>query len=251
MVIGIYKRMMIFVLFNYIFLPFTPSYPDEIHFKDLDRSYTRSRKVMVELLKEFGIKDVRLLSAMNKIKRHLFIPEKFRRICDPYGNHPCPIGSGQTMSQPYIVAYMTERLMIKNGEKILEIGTGSGYQAAVLAEIGAKVISLEIIDELSEHARKILDEQGYSEVKVVKTSGYLGYPADAPYDGIIVTCAPSEIPGNLLDDLKEGGRMIIPVGSSSQKLLYILKKDGKISVTTEMNVRFVPMVKGSSSEPAS
>jgi len=138
---------------------------------------------------------------------------------------------------------MTEKLRVKKGEKVLEIGTGSGYQAAVLSEIGAKVISLEIIDELYEHANKVLSEQGYGEVKVIKTSGYIGYPAGAPYDGIIVTCAPAKIPENLLDDLKEGGRMIIPVGKYVQKLLLLVKKNGKISVKTEMNVRFVPMKK--------
>ncbi len=221
---------------------------DQIHGRDPDRSNSGSRKMMVRLLKEYGIRDEKVLTAMNKIKRHLFIPEKFRNLCDPYGNHPCPIGSGQTISQPYIVAYMTERLSVKKGEKVLEIGTGSGYQAAVLAELGARVISLEIIDDLLKHAGKVLAEQGYGRVKVVKTSGYIGYPADGPYDGIIVTCAPSEIPDNLLNDLKEGGRMIIPVGEYSQKLLFVIKKNGKISVTTEMNVRFVPMVKESTSD---
>ncbi|MEN8223002.1 MAG: protein-L-isoaspartate(D-aspartate) O-methyltransferase [Acidobacteriota bacterium] len=236
------------ILFTLVLILVYLSYPVEIRERTESGSYTGPRKMMVGLLKEFGIRDLRLLSAMNKIKRHLFIPEKFRKFCDPYGNHPCPIGSGQTISQPYIVAYMTERLNIKKGENILEIGTGSGYQAAVLAEIGARVISLEIIDELSEHAKKVLAEQGYGKVKVVKSSGYIGYPSGAPYDGIIVTCAPSEIPENLLKDLKEGGRMIIPVGRYSQKLLFIRKKKGKILVSTEMNVRFVPMVRESSTD---
>jgi len=203
----------------------------------------RSRKLMVSLLREFGIKDNRILSAMGKIKRHLFIPQELRNICDPYGNHPCPIGFGQTISQPYIVAYMTERLGIRSGEKVLEIGTGSGYQAAIISELGADVTSLEIVKELAEHARNALSKEGYGNVKVINSSGYLGYPENAPYDAIMVTCAPPDIPDNLIKELKEGGRMIIPVGRFSQKLLFLIKVNGRVKISEEMNVRFVPMVK--------
>lgn len=206
----------------------------------------RSRRSMVDLLKEFGIKDKRILSAMGKINRHLFIPAKFRNICDPYGNHPCPIGSGQTISQPYIVAYMTERLGIRKGEKVLEIGTGSGYQAAVISELGAEVTSLEIVRELADHAANVLKSEGYSNVKVINSSGYPGYPKSAPYDAIIVTCAPPEIPDNLVRELDEGGRMIVPVGRYYQELLFLIKVNGKIMISKEMNVRFVPMVKDKS-----
>jgi len=202
-----------------------------------------SRNAMVSLLKDYGIRDKRILSAMGKIDRHLFVPPAFRDICDPYGDHPCPIGFGQTISQPYIVAYMTERLGIKNGDNVLEIGTGSGYQAAVIAELGAEVTTLEIIADLAVHAKKILSEQGYGRVKVVNSSGYIGYPGKAPYDAVIVTCAPPEIPENLLKELKEGGRLILPVGRYFQKLLFIQKVNGKIRISEEMNVRFVPMVK--------
>lgn len=203
----------------------------------------QSRRLMVTLLKEYGIKDKRILSAMGKINRHLFIPDEFRNICDPYGNHPCPIGSGQTISQPYIVAYMTERLEIRKGEKVLEIGTGSGYQAAVISELGADVTSLEIVRELADHAANVLKSEGYPNVKVINNSGYPGYPKSAPYDVIIVTCAPPEIPDNLVRELDEGGRMIIPVGRYYQELLFLKKVNGKIMISKEMNVRFVPMVK--------
>ncbi|MCK5005517.1 MAG: protein-L-isoaspartate O-methyltransferase, partial [Candidatus Aminicenantes bacterium] len=124
----------------------------EVSGEKVSNKIDRSRRLMVTLLIEFGIKDKRVLSAMGKINRHLFIPQKLRNICDPYGNYPCPIGYGQTISQPYIVAYMTERLGIRKGEKVLEIGTGSGYQAAIISELGADVTSLEIIKELAEHA---------------------------------------------------------------------------------------------------
>jgi len=203
----------------------------------------QARRLMVSLLKEFGIKDNRILKAMGKINRHLFIPQQLRKICDPYGNHPCPIGYGQTISQPYIVAYMTERLRIKNGDNVLEVGTGSGYQAAIISELGAEVTSLEIVKELALHAENILSEEGYKSVKVINSSGYIGYPDNAPYDAIIVTCAPPDIPDNLVKELKEGGRMIIPVGRFSQRLLFLIKVKGKVIISEEMNVRFVPMVK--------
>lgn len=208
-----------------------------------EAGFTRQRRAMVALLEDYGIRDKRVLSAMGKIKRHLFIPEKYREVCSPYGNHPCPIGFGQTISQPYIVAYMTERLNVRRGEKVLEIGAGSGYQSAVLAEIGATVVTLEIVPELSDHASVVLKEQGYAGVKVFNSSGYMSCPAEAPFDAVILTCAPEKVPESLTRDLKEGGRMILPVGKYFQELLFIRKVNGKLRVRKEMNVRFVPMVK--------
>ncbi len=238
----LFKVGMIFLIFVSGFMPHL-SCSSEVSVEKVSNKIDRSRRLMVSLLIEFGIKDKRVLSAMGNINRHLFIPQKLRNICDPYGNYPCPIGYGQTISQPYIVAYMTERLGIRKGEKVLEIGTGSGYQAAIISELGADITSLEIIKELAEHARNILSEEGYTRVKVINSSGYIGYPENAPYDAIIVTCAPPDIPGNLIKELKEGGRMIIPVGRFSQKLLFIVKTKGKAIISEEMNVRFVPMVK--------
>jgi len=200
---------------------------------------------MIAQLKAYGIRDTRVLKAMETVKRPRYIPEEFRTIGDPYGDHPCPIGHGQTISQPYIVAYMTEKINPRPGEKILEIGTGSGYQAAILAELGAKVYSVEIIPELAERARTVLKEEGYADrVKVRTGDGYQGWAEYAPFDSIIVTCAPEDVPKTLVDQLAEGGRMILPVGETHQRLVILRKSDGKITVENDLPVRFVPMVHG-------
>lgn len=206
-------------------------------------NYKIEREKMVSLIQQFGIKDKRVLMAMGKIPRHLFIPEKSRKFCDPYGNHPCRIGYGQTISQPYVVAYMTEKLNLKPKEKILEIGTGSGYQAAVLAELGCNVYSVERIKELADHSRFILKAEGYKNVRVGFKNGYNGWAEFSPYDAVIVTCAPEEIPEKLINQLKDEGRMIIPVGKYSQRLLILRKKNGKVIIEEDLNVRFVPMKK--------
>ena len=201
------------------------------------------RKSMVEVLRRYKIRDERVIEAMGRVQRHIFIPETHRGR-DAYGDHPCPIGYGQTISQPYIVAYMTERIQVKPGMHILEIGTGSGYQAAVLAELGAEVFSIEIVPELADHARKVLASEGYGSVKVKTGDGYKGWPEHAPFDAIIVTCAPDEIPSVLVEQLKDGGRMILPVGSGVQRLTILEKTGDAFREIPDLYVRFVPMVKG-------
>ncbi len=209
-----------------------------------DALWVSARRDMVRQLRAHGIKDERVLEVMGKVRRHKFIPEPFRHAGKAYGDHPCPIGHDQTISQPYIVAYMTERLKLKNGDKVLEIGTGSGYQSAVLAECGADVYSIEIIPALAEHAATALKSEGYEKVRVMTGDGYKGWPEHAPFDAIIVTCAPESVPQALKDQLAEGGRMIVPVGKWSQRLVIFEKQNGEIRKQNDLAVRFVPMVRG-------
>ncbi|MGA1869696.1 MAG: protein-L-isoaspartate(D-aspartate) O-methyltransferase [bacterium] len=207
-----------------------------------ENNWVAMRAAMVKKLSSYGIKDEGVLKAMGTIRRHRFIPEKYRDAVPPYGDHPCPIGFNQTISQPYIVAYMTEKLHIQPGQKVLEIGTGSGYQAAVLAELGAEVYSIEIIPELADHARKVLALEGYTHIKVLTGDGFNGWPEYSPFDAIIVTCAPDDIPQALVKQLKEGGKMILPVGTAMQRLVFLRKKSGRIEQVEDLPVRFVPMV---------
>lgn len=213
--------------------------PDEEDWQD-------ERREMVDVLKRYGIRDARVLQAMGRIRRHCFIPEAHRRHGVAYGDHPWSIGDGQTISQPYIVAYMTEKLGIQAGERVLEIGTGSGYQAAVLAEMGARVYSVEIVPRLADHARDVLSAEGFgNRVEVLTGDGYKGWAEHAPFDAIIVTCAPESVPGALVDQLRDGGRMILPVGEfMEQRLVILRKKEGRVVVENDLPVRFVPMVKG-------
>jgi protein-L-isoaspartate(D-aspartate) O-methyltransferase len=208
--------------------------------------YGARRADMVEQLRAYGIADSAVLEAMAEVPRHLFIPARFRSITAPYGDHACPIGHGQTISQPYIVAYMTGYISPRPGERILEVGTGSGYQAAVLAELGAEVYSIEIIPELADHARGVLEELGYDEVRVRTGDGYLGWPEHAPFDAVIVTCAPEEVPEALVEQLAPSGRMILPLGEADgmQRLVTLRKTPDGMEVREEMPVRFVPMVHG-------
>ena len=198
------------------------------------------RERMVETqIKARGVKDHRVLAAMLKVERHLFVPKDLQT--SAYSDQPLPIGEGQTISQPYIVALMTELLELKGEEKVLEVGTGSGYQAAVLAELAKEVYTVDIIEKLAFSAEKLLLEMGYKNIKVKAGDGYLGWPEAAPFDAIIVTCAPDHIPKPLLDQLKEGGRMVIPVGEYTQELKKIVKRAGKIETTNIIPVIFVPM----------
>ncbi len=201
-----------------------------------------ARARMVKTVEAYGIIDPEVLRALGKVPRHRYIPPKYRHWGDPYGDYPCPIGFSQTISQPYIVAYMTEKIRPRPGEKILEIGTGSGYQAAVLAEMGAEVYSIEIVPELADWARRVLAQEGYKKVHVLTGNGWRGWPEEAPFDAIIVTCAPEKIPAALTEQLKEGGRMILPLGEGLQRLVIARKKQGRIVVENDLPVRFVPMV---------
>ncbi|MEE9367738.1 MAG: protein-L-isoaspartate(D-aspartate) O-methyltransferase [Pontiella sp.] len=201
------------------------------------------RENMIAVLRERGIKDERVIDAMSTVRRHVYIPHELRDRADAYGDHPCPVGHGQTISQPFIVAYMTQRIAVSPGLKILEIGTGSGYQAAVLAELGVEVFSVEIIPELADHARTVLTAEGYASVQVKTGDGYKDWSEHAPFDAIIVTCAPTEIPDELVKQLKDGGRMILPVGSSVQQLVVLEKMGGTFLEMPDLYVRFVPMVR--------
>jgi protein-L-isoaspartate(D-aspartate) O-methyltransferase len=222
--------------------PYCDNFSDEGQHSLETKNYDVEREAMVRLIEAYGMKDRRVSEAMRKVRRHMFIPLEYRWRCNAYGDHPCPIGYGQTISQPYIVAYMTEKMNIKRGEKVLEIGTGSGYQAAVLAEMGADVYSIEIVKELYEHAQRVLKSEGYANVHLVRGDGYKGWTEHQPYDVVIVTCAPENVPEALVAQLKEGGRMILPVGSWSQRLVILRKIRGKIVREDDLPVRFVPMV---------
>jgi protein-L-isoaspartate(D-aspartate) O-methyltransferase len=206
------------------------------------KDFERERKQMVSSqIRSRGIDDPAVLKSMMAVPRHLFVPSRIRDLA--YQDNALPIDHDQTISQPYIVALMSQLLSVKQGDRVLEIGTGSGYQAAVLAEMGIDVYTIEIIPELGLQAEKLLKELGYGNVKVRIGDGYLGWSENAPYDGIIVTCAPTEIPAPLEKQLAEGGRMVIPVGESGfQELLLLTKKEGRIIRQKTIDVRFVPMV---------
>jgi len=190
-----------------------------------------------------GIKDIKVIEAFRKVPRHLFVPESSRDAA--YDDRPLPIGKGQTISQPYIVAFMTQALNLSLEDTVLEIGTGSGYQAAILAETVREVFTIEIIPGLGEAARERLKKMGYKNIFVKIGDGYKGWPEQAPFDGIIVTCAPEKVPQSLVDQLAKGGRMIIPVGEKRgiQKLVLIRKEKSMVIKKEVMDVLFVPMVR--------
>jgi protein-L-isoaspartate(D-aspartate) O-methyltransferase len=203
--------------------------------------FEAARNMMVRVqIMDRGVKNATVLKAMRKVPRHLFVPKEY--LNEAYDDNPLPIGYGQTISQPYIVAFMTEVVQPSEKKKALEIGTGSGYQAAVLAEIIDKVYSIEIVPELAKESSERLKNLGYKNILVKYGDGYKGWPEHAPFDIIIVTAAAEQIPQPLIDQLAENGRLVIPVGAPSaiQELILIVKKNGKIEKSRLTFVRFVP-----------
>ena len=206
----------------------------------IQSDFQSMKEEMVETqIRARGIRNETVLNAMLKVDRHRFVPEEMHHLA--YSDRPLPIGEGQTISQPYIVALMTELLELKKGDKVLEVGTGSGYQAAILGELTDDVYTIEIIESLARSAEKTLNELGYGNIRVKVGDGYVGWEEFAPFDAIIVTCAPSHVPQPLLDQLKEGGRLVIPVGDYYQELKKITKVKGQIKSQSVIPVVFVPM----------
>jgi protein-L-isoaspartate(D-aspartate) O-methyltransferase len=207
-----------------------------------NRFAAERRRMVKEQLSSsgYGITNARVLAAMGKVPRHEFVPAELRHRA--YDDGPLPIGYGQTISQPYIVAFMTEKLEPKPTDRVLEIGTGSGYQAAVLAELAGEVYTIEIVDALAQRAGADLKRLGYANIHVRAGDGYQGWPEAAPFDAIIVTCAPEQVPQALVDQLKDGGRMIIPIGPGwDQNLMLLHKQGGRLEKSAVLPVRFVPM----------
>lgn len=205
-----------------------------------DANWEARRASMVDgQLRTRDITDPRVLRVMGKVPRHLFVPENIRR--HAYLDGPLPIGHDQTISQPYIVAYMTQALDPRKTDKVLEIGTGSGYQAAVLAELVADVYTIEIVEPLAQSAKELLGKLGYDNVHVRAGDGYAGWPEAAPFDAIIVTCAPDHIPQPLIDQVAVGGRLVIPVGDFHQEIVIVTKTEKGVMQRETIAVRFVPM----------
>jgi protein-L-isoaspartate(D-aspartate) O-methyltransferase len=213
-----------------------------------ERDYAGERRQMIEEIKEMAADtgvasfDARVLAALEKVPRHEFVPRD--QVAAAYKNRPLPIGHGQTISQPFIVALMSDLLQPKDADKVLEVGTGSGYQAAILSLLVREVFSIEIIPELGEAAGNVLKRLGYTNVKTKIGDGYQGWAEYAPFDAIIVTAAPEHIPPVLIEQLKPNGRMVIPVGDLFQELMLVTKNpDGTTTSTTIVPVRFVPLIR--------
>ncbi len=206
-----------------------------------DYSSQRQQMVAGQIMAR-GVRNPDVIGAMQVVPRHCFVPRRLQS--QAYQDRPLPIGHGQTISQPYIVALMTELLELKPGQRVLEIGTGSGYQAAVLAQMAVKVYTIEIVAPLALQAKVVLERSGYTQIHTKIGDGYKGWPQHAPFDGIIVTCAPTHIPAPLKDQLAEGGRMVIPVGEAygNQRLILLRKRKGRIKKEKSFGVRFVPMI---------
>ena len=202
--------------------------------------YRRDRRQLVEKLRQAGVHDLAVLHAFDRVPRHRFVPEAPAGAA--YSDRPLPIGHGQTISQPYIVAFMAEAADIEPGDRVLEIGTGSGYGAAVLAELAAEVYTIEIVPELADRARAALERSGHGNVQVRTGNGWLGWPEHAPYDAVVVTAAPDEVPEALEEQLAVGGVMVVPVGDWAQELRVLRKTPAGLREEASLPVRFVPMV---------
>ncbi|MEI6950622.1 protein-L-isoaspartate(D-aspartate) O-methyltransferase [Paraflavisolibacter sp. H34] len=210
------------------------------------QDYEKSRLQMVKTqIERRGIRHAPTLQALRQVPRHLFLPPA--QLQYAYEDRPLPIGYGQTISQPYIVAFMTETVQPGPGKRVLEVGTGSGYQAAVLAQAGCRVYTIEIVDALANEARKRLQRMNYKNIEVKNGDGYFGWKEQAPFDAIVVTAAAEHIPPPLTEQLKEGGRMIIPIGSPfmTQQLMLVQKTGGRLRTTSLLPVRFVPFTRAS------
>lgn len=199
------------------------------------------RRMVAEQIRARGIRDERVLAALERVPRECFIPDDLRH--EAHRDHPVPIGHGQTISQPYIVGFMTEALRLEPNHRVLEIGTGCGYQTAVLAELAANVYSIELIPELAERARVTLAAMGYRNVTVRTGDGYAGWPEHAPFDRIIGAAAAPDVPAALVDQLAEGGLLVMPIGVADQELRVLRKRGASIETLKRLPVRFVPMVR--------
>jgi protein-L-isoaspartate(D-aspartate) O-methyltransferase len=208
-----------------------------------DREAQARTRMVAEQLRGRDVKDQRVLDAMGRVPRHLFLPPDGR--FDAYEDHPVSIGFGQTISQPYIVGFMTQALRVEATHRVLEIGTGCGYQTAVLAELAGAVYSIELVPQLADRARRTLDELHYTNVHVRIGDGYAGWPEEAPFDRILGAAAPESVPPALLDQLADGGILVIPVGVWDQELRVLRKRGDTIETLSTLPVRFVPMVRGS------
>ena len=210
----------------------------------MNGEFAKERRVMTDSqIRARGVRDPLVLAAINKVPRHLFVPEGMRGWA--HADEPLPIGQGQTISQPYIVAYMTEALGLQGGERVLEVGTGSGYQTAVLAEIAREVWTIEIVESLALQARSILDSLGYANIHYRVGDGSGGWPESAPFDAVIVTAAAARMPESLEGQLGPGGRMIVPVGTDLQELFLVRRAEKGLMRERLLAVRFVPLVKAS------
>jgi protein-L-isoaspartate(D-aspartate) O-methyltransferase len=209
--------------------------------RELRDSFAAARRAMVDDLRRHGIRDARVLAAMEAVPRHLFVPENLRPMA--YKDEPLPIGEGQTISQPYVVAYMSQLLELRGNEKVLEIGTGSGYQTAVLARLAAQICSIEIIPSLSASAGRVIEQLGPKNVDLKVGDGFFGWEEKSPFDAILLTAAAPEVPKPLWRQLREGGRIIMPLGRpwENQRLVLVRKTGGEKAVEELASVRFVPM----------